>query len=588
MPRPEYMLLPAAMSEPMPATPPARRSRTSKPKVRTGCLTCKGRRVKCDERKPTCLRCEKAKVCCAGYAEVEARRKRGQSSLTTDCMAGKRFLAPRAVNAEYTADMRLPRSFVGLPQLEGHDVVYFDSFRHQVARQVMGHFTYGMWFRLAVGEAYQDECIRDCVLAIGALACSMSSPQAHGQPLSVTTTQHHQAVMRHRARAMSNLRQVRERKSLYRSPRSTMITTLLLVLLETLQGQMKEADGLMNAGMSLLRDHITFFRNSNDGGYRGVIDDDLREMEHALPCLSVMSHLSYQFQPESRVFHHLTSDPSFLFPRIGRDPISRMFANWGRFFTSALIFTGQAVYARLEGMPMHKLVMLIPRQHTFMAHLQTWKSIITDYASTPTLDDVSRKALRIVQIHWLMLRANIATALDLTEVSCDAYTEEYRSLMHLCVAFLRDELTSRTPASVLQCEGLIMPLTLIMYTCRDHDLRMEAREAVRFLPWAKDSEDGKDILLALRGKMLLEEQGRDANGHVPAEARWFAFGGEWDEDRKTSDGSFLYWRQCMGEDGSPVFTKLTVDTTSWPDVCEVAGCTKDHASFLPKSLTQRG
>ncbi|KAG5944851.1 hypothetical protein E4U53_006808 [Claviceps sorghi] len=46
-----------------------RQSRQKKyaPKVRTGCLTCRNRRVKCDENKPTCLRCSKSGLHCQGY-----------------------------------------------------------------------------------------------------------------------------------------------------------------------------------------------------------------------------------------------------------------------------------------------------------------------------------------------------------------------------------------------------------------------------------------------------------------------------------------------------------------------------------------
>lgn len=42
---------------------------TEKRRRKTGCLTCRTRRVKCDERKPGCQRCETANVECAGYAE---------------------------------------------------------------------------------------------------------------------------------------------------------------------------------------------------------------------------------------------------------------------------------------------------------------------------------------------------------------------------------------------------------------------------------------------------------------------------------------------------------------------------------------
>ena len=43
------------------------RQRARNPKVRTGCKTCKQRKVKCDEQKPTCRRCATTKVRCDGY-----------------------------------------------------------------------------------------------------------------------------------------------------------------------------------------------------------------------------------------------------------------------------------------------------------------------------------------------------------------------------------------------------------------------------------------------------------------------------------------------------------------------------------------
>ncbi|TQS32088.1 hypothetical protein Golomagni_07605, partial [Golovinomyces magnicellulatus] len=46
---------------------PKKRSRVSKPKVRTGCITCKIRRVKCDEVAPSCNRCTSTGRKCDGY-----------------------------------------------------------------------------------------------------------------------------------------------------------------------------------------------------------------------------------------------------------------------------------------------------------------------------------------------------------------------------------------------------------------------------------------------------------------------------------------------------------------------------------------
>ncbi|KAH3663620.1 hypothetical protein OGAPHI_005021 [Ogataea philodendri] len=47
-----------------------RRKRVVRKRTRTGCLTCRRRRIKCDERKPFCYNCEKSRKVCAGYEQV--------------------------------------------------------------------------------------------------------------------------------------------------------------------------------------------------------------------------------------------------------------------------------------------------------------------------------------------------------------------------------------------------------------------------------------------------------------------------------------------------------------------------------------
>lgn len=45
-----------------------------KRRTRTGCLTCRKRRIKCDERKPKCHNCERLKKVCLGYEQPGAPR----------------------------------------------------------------------------------------------------------------------------------------------------------------------------------------------------------------------------------------------------------------------------------------------------------------------------------------------------------------------------------------------------------------------------------------------------------------------------------------------------------------------------------
>ncbi|KAL1891538.1 hypothetical protein Sste5346_007630 [Sporothrix stenoceras] len=68
---------PASASAPSSSAPPdsssaadssaPRRGRASRPKVKTGCKVCKERRIKCDEKRPSCSQCERSKKVCTGY-----------------------------------------------------------------------------------------------------------------------------------------------------------------------------------------------------------------------------------------------------------------------------------------------------------------------------------------------------------------------------------------------------------------------------------------------------------------------------------------------------------------------------------------
>ncbi|CUM51796.1 unnamed protein product [Debaryomyces tyrocola] len=52
--------------------------RIIKRRTRTGCLTCRKRRIKCDERKPYCFNCERSKKVCLGYENLAKLRKKSK------------------------------------------------------------------------------------------------------------------------------------------------------------------------------------------------------------------------------------------------------------------------------------------------------------------------------------------------------------------------------------------------------------------------------------------------------------------------------------------------------------------------------
>lgn len=55
----------------------------TKRRTRTGCLTCRKRHIKCDERKPHCFNCERLRRPCLGYAVLPSDTKRRDLNTTS-------------------------------------------------------------------------------------------------------------------------------------------------------------------------------------------------------------------------------------------------------------------------------------------------------------------------------------------------------------------------------------------------------------------------------------------------------------------------------------------------------------------------
>ncbi|KAF3941669.1 hypothetical protein ABW19_dt0206896 [Dactylella cylindrospora] len=84
-------------------------------KSRNGCVTCKAKRLKCDETKPTCLQCEKRGVPCGGYKKDFKWRAFEESDLSGKGSKSrpKRMLSSRAFFTSYIARKAKANRIVG-------------------------------------------------------------------------------------------------------------------------------------------------------------------------------------------------------------------------------------------------------------------------------------------------------------------------------------------------------------------------------------------------------------------------------------------------------------------------------------------
>ncbi|KAM0277813.1 hypothetical protein ACHAQH_005517 [Verticillium albo-atrum] len=566
---------------PPPPAAPLKKKRASRSKVRTGCLTCKIRRVKCDERKPTCARCQKADVECDGYlaetvpSTTDSSRAAGQASQLRG--THHRPIRPRGA--------MLP-PFLGLPVLEGLDVVYYDLFRYRLVHHLAGYRYTDLWSRIVLEAGMRDDCIRHCILAIGALTMAISEvpasandePLGGGRPsvLSPWThkqivNEHHKHALRHHLKAITSFRK-RMQDSATFSPRCIHLMTLILIVYEFMQGNNDGAKTLLNCGLALLRNSITLYEGTpaQSSPGRKEEEEDLDDIEHNLPCLGVMLDYSNQLARQDGQLYQLKCDPDDMrLPQLGRDSMAKLMAYWGRFFTFSIVFIGKAIYVpRLnpQGTTGFYQAGIRAKQKVFLAHLHRWSPVLREYARCPQLDAAARKELRVVRLYWMVLYVHFCCCHDPTDLAFDAFAAEFDDIVTQTLELFADDDGSGGNPSLTLGEGVASPLFFALRSCRDRAVRRRAAHAVGRIPWRDSGFDAQAMIVGKLGAVVMEEAGRDAEGFIPAEARWFWMGGEWHVGKRAVVATYV--RHAPDELGRQVSKQLTMGVDDWGECDE--------------------
>ncbi|KAH7370357.1 hypothetical protein BKA65DRAFT_15536 [Rhexocercosporidium sp. MPI-PUGE-AT-0058] len=276
-----------------------KRTRRSAPRAKTGCVTCKFRKVKCDERKPFCARCEGFGVKCDGYAATKPpRQKCGEDRRAVVAKP----LAPKSVSgavvtsydpvpaaqsrwrhiAAATRNPSIPMELVTLQFDDETESRYFNLFQEKTAMQIAPYFDSDTWRRLVL-QACHVPSIRHTVIAIAALhQTSMTLDNFRKMSLdlgdSVTNLGvHHQVAIEQYTKAIRGMRQALS--SGRQDLRTTLITCLVIGCFEAFHGNIPLAHGQIRTGIEMLHewkkaygdDYILSYASPN----KHVVEDDL-------------------------------------------------------------------------------------------------------------------------------------------------------------------------------------------------------------------------------------------------------------------------------------------------------------------------
>ncbi|KAJ4290511.1 hypothetical protein N0V90_010728 [Kalmusia sp. IMI 367209] len=125
------------------------RKKAWRPKTKTGCVTCRIRRIKCDEAKPSCQRCTSTGRKCDGY---KASAPTAQSH-----------------GVVYSPPQLLLNPNIGLDLNSTEESEAFHFFKYQTAYELSGFFDSTFWQFEVLQASHTIPAIRHAVIAIAAL-----------------------------------------------------------------------------------------------------------------------------------------------------------------------------------------------------------------------------------------------------------------------------------------------------------------------------------------------------------------------------------------------------------------------------------
>ncbi|KAH7041466.1 uncharacterized protein B0I36DRAFT_345065 [Microdochium trichocladiopsis] len=401
------------------------RRRAPHTKVSTGCYSCKKRRLKCDEARPICIRCQKAGFDCefpTGPATVSAR--------ACPVVPVIRDISRQSISPGPTctpAGMRLKPA----------EALYFDFFRSTVIHELATHSYSPLDLtRTILRECARDEAVRLSVISIGALGLANRSPRSKADAYNLSKVNHAawRDALSHHTKAISLFRsQLGNRQSSGPPPRSILILSVLFILFELAQGNTQTVDSLTSVALSALKDPLQLRADTTAASkVPAELDDEgVRGLENLFSLSTTYGTFALpMYTNQTRLISTLdicplrTAVPGGV-PQDSYLPLRAALTHWEAFVGRAALW-GVRCWSIVTstGHDITDPKMQESRQR-FLSQLLEWEAIMQVSAARETTEEGS--------LAWLelfygvnLLYAFVGASLGVSECRYDQYVDRYR------------------------------------------------------------------------------------------------------------------------------------------------------------------
>ncbi|KAE9380654.1 hypothetical protein N431DRAFT_362604 [Stipitochalara longipes BDJ] len=519
------------------------RSRAVKSRVRSGCVTCKIRHVKCDEKKPVCDRCASAGYECDGYCyNTLARRSQSNPFLPTGSnLKNLRVPIPRAKSITGTELIVQPS--VG-PRFESAiEHRCFLTFQESAASQLSGYYQSLVWERVVLQACHEEQWARNVVVAIGALHHHQTLKSSPAQPGGLAEGErerksHYLFALQQYGTALGQLRHVsaQEPESEPRL-RHALISALLTTCFETYIGNRGGAITQAQAGIDLLLK----WTKEKDPAADSTVDDWTRVRRAAARSLYLEEDLLGAFH---RLDYQLLLSkglgperhPPESFPSISQPftSINEACSFWDLVVRRILHFhsvksvekqhvpTGyedeKASISGTKGKvyPKHMLI----EQHNFKTVAEQFFRYFDPIFKSSRRKSGTKEYLlaNLVMIRALSCRAAVSRGPSESEMYSDAFLRDFM-LMNELARDLIDNANNTLRKAIFNFDMTLgISLFSAAHICRDPKVRRSAIELLNQFP---RNEAWFDTLVAAKVATYMmdkEEEGM-VNGFIPDNAR---------------------------------------------------------------------
>lgn len=496
-----------------------KKTRASKPKVKTGCTTCKIRRVKCDETKPSCLRCVRFGHQCDGYSN--------KTPLKPTSSKPSRTLVPKSPSGSDSpgADSSGFRPYHSYPVAQlciapkpslfenQHEYQAFQSFCSRTSAQLSSPISVDLWTRLMLQACETSPSIRDAVIAIGNHELSSPSPW----PESSVGTLRHQFAFQQYSKSTCLLR--RDVAGGICDLKTTLVACLLFYCFESHHGNHDLAINQVYSGLKEIREWASsFYRTDETGRVRTklgvenspVVEEDILRAFQSLE-IQVMTFADGRSREAHEHYRHhgqaIIDEMPLIFnsleaARQTLELVIRRSMHWLRStmhlhnFTTPVSSPGSSASSETED---SNPCLFFDVDPTFEERIETQKEYERwDEAFRPVLNSSrSRSAphshfllASTLRLHWLAGYMSIASNISHANlVNNGRFTTELEELVDIA-RLLLDQPEEQRPGGYVFDMQIIVPLMTVGWIYRHRGLRKEGVQLLLRSPRREGTWDG--------------------------------------------------------------------------------------------------